>query len=110
MMFYFIFIAFFPMICNSLRTTIPTDFAKKTSVTSRRSFLAGGAAIISAVAAPAFAAEGSYSKSGSDYSYSFQPPEDMETSTKPLKTHLDEVNFLSSTLKVSTAIEKKREQ
>eukprot|EP00547_Thalassionema_nitzschioides_P009225 CAMPEP_0194225604 /NCGR_PEP_ID=MMETSP0156-20130528/39983_1 /TAXON_ID=33649 /ORGANISM="Thalassionema nitzschioides, Strain L26-B" /LENGTH=161 /DNA_ID=CAMNT_0038957623 /DNA_START=247 /DNA_END=732 /DNA_ORIENTATION=- len=48
---------------------------------------------------PVFAAEPGYTRSGSDYSYSFQPPKDTEESNKLLKTHLDEVNFISSSLK-----------
>ena len=34
-----------------------------------------------------------YTKRSKDYAYSFQPPEGFKEGNKPLKTHLDEVNF-----------------
>jgi hypothetical protein len=37
-----------------------------------------------------------YRKVTSDYAYSFVPPPNFVTGTKPLKTHLDEINFFSS--------------
>jgi hypothetical protein len=40
-----------------------------------------------------------YRQVTSDYAYSFLPPPNFVTGTKPLKTHLDEINFFSSKVK-----------
>lgn len=48
------------------------------------------------VALPTQAAAESFTRQTSDFGYQFDPPEGMQVGNKPLKTHLDEVNFSSS--------------
>jgi hypothetical protein len=66
------------------------------STISRRSFVASSPFLI---ASTARAADSSYTKSTDAFSYTFTPPADCEIGNKPLKTHLEEVNFSSSTTK-----------
>ena len=75
---------------------------------NRRSFLsklaasyltAGAAATNFATTAPAFAVDSAntddsvYNRVGKGFEYSFLPPTGFKSSNKPLKTHLDEINF-----------------
>lgn len=49
------------------------------------------------LAAPALSSPGDdssiFTRAGKDYGYSFLPPPEFKPSNKPLKTHLDEINF-----------------
>jgi len=84
--------------CDSLTPGIGNsrnELAAGSSKISRRSFVIGSGALIGC----SLPANAEYVRSGNDYSYSFTPPESMKESTKPLKTHLDETNFISSELK-----------
>ena len=80
------------------------------NVANRRSFLsklaasyltAGAAATNFATTAPAFAVESAsaddsssvFNRVGKGYEYTFLPPSGFKSSNKPLKTHLDEINF-----------------
>lgn len=47
----------------------------------------------------AWAQDADFVRESKDFSYSFTPPPGFEVSNKPLKTHLDEMNFVSSDLK-----------
>mmetsp|Transcript_25668 Transcript_25668/g.36211 ORF Transcript_25668/g.36211 Transcript_25668/m.36211 type:complete len:252 (+) Transcript_25668:95-850(+) len=40
-----------------------------------------------------------YRRSQKDFAYTFVPPPGFETTQKPVKTHLDEINFVSSSMK-----------
>jgi hypothetical protein len=79
------------------------------ATTSRRSFLnKHNAAILSTVAClvvtnPSNAVSSSsdtthspFTRTSDRFAYSFQPPDSLTQSNKPLKTHLDEVNFIAS--------------
>lgn len=68
--------------------------------TDRRAFI--GSTLSSLIMAPALIAnaiDGEYVKTTKDFAYAFQPPSGFEATNKPLKTHLEEVNFMSGDTK-----------
>lgn len=64
---------------------------------SRREVVGAAAALLTVLpSGPALADV--YTRQTADFGYRFQPPENFGAGNKPLKTHLDEINFKSETI------------
>ena len=63
--------------------------------TTRRDFTAG--ALLTILPTPAFATE-VFTRQTDQFAYQFQPPENFGAGNKPLRTHLDEINFKSESV------------
>ena len=63
-------------------------------VTTRREF--GAAALLTLLPSPALAEV--FTRQTEQFAYEFQPPSNFGAGNKPLKTHLDEINFKSESI------------
>jgi hypothetical protein len=55
--------------------------------------------IVTSTAAAATAMGEEFVRQGPDYGYAIRFPKNFQATQKPLKTHLDEINFVSPTVK-----------
>ena len=72
----------------SISTTTDRSTFLKTLSTASISFIVSGKAIADDTLESKLIV-----RSGKEFSYNFQPPSGFKTSNKPLKTHLDEINY-----------------
>jgi hypothetical protein len=89
-----------PLLALVLSTLTAVSNALNTGGNDRRAFVSGS--ICSLIMGPVVIAAANaedYVKTTKDFAYAFQPPSGFDVTNKPLKTHLEEVNFMSSDTK-----------
>ena len=80
---------------ESLRRHSPTGWRTALESMSRRDL--GAVALLTILPNPAFAAE-VFTRETDQFAYHFQPPDNFDAGNKPLRTHLDEINFKSESV------------
>ena len=68
----------------------------------RRTMIASAGLLLAAIPSPSLAAtdeDSTFTRQTKDVAYSFTPPPSFEQTKKPLPTHLDEVNFKSTSMR-----------
>jgi hypothetical protein len=87
-----------PLLALVLSALTTISDALNTGINDRRTFVSGS--IGSLIMGPVLAANAEdYVKTTKDFAYAFEPPSGFDVTNKPLKTHLEEVNFMSSEIK-----------